>query len=132
MRRLFLLMKEIDDEITREEKKKKKQAEKRRDKRRKKRSLRESENSSNNGAGSEPLENRVGENEASDHDDRNGSELKSEMHHVEDTIDDLDDEEVKGQSPLLYPLGILSSDNCACSFSRGVLAAKIGPGKLKV
>ena len=110
-------MKEIDDEITREEKKKKKQAEKRRDKRRKKKSLRESENSSNNGTGSEPLENRIGENEASDHDDRNGSELKIEMHHVEDTIDDLDDEEVKGQFPVSNPLGILFQNNFICSFS---------------
>ena len=90
-------MKEIDDEITREEKKKKKQAEKRRDKRRKKKSLREMENNSNTASGNEPLENRVGENGVSDHEEGNGREMKMEMQHGEDTIDDLDDEEVKGQ-----------------------------------
>lgn len=93
------MLQEIDDEITREEKKKKKQAEKRRDKRRKKKSLREMENNSTVVAGSEPLENRVGENGVSDHDNGSGSEIKIEMHHGEDPIDDLDDEEVKGQFP---------------------------------
>ena len=94
----MFVLKEIDDEITREEKKKKKQAEKRRDKRRKKKSLREMENTSNIATGSEPLENRVGENDVSDHEDRNGSDVKIEMHpEEEDTIDDLDDEEVKGK-----------------------------------
>eukprot|EP00795_Rhopilema_esculentum_P016779 gene16779-8239_t len=92
------LVKEIDDEITREEKKKKKQAEKRRDKRRKKKSLREMESNTSTVASSEPLENRVGENGLNDQDDDvNGSEMKLEMNHGEDVIDDLDDEEVKAE-----------------------------------
>lgn len=55
------------------------------------------ENTANTVTGIEPLENRVGENGVSDHDNGNASEMKVELHHGEDTIDDLDDEEVKGQ-----------------------------------
>jgi len=91
------LVQEIDDEITREEKKKKKQAEKRRDKRRKKKSLRDTENTSNIVTGSEPLENRVGEHDTCDRDDRNVRDIKIEMQAEEDVIDDLDDEEVKAE-----------------------------------
>ena len=47
--------------------------------------------------GSEPLENRVGEHDACDHDDRNVRDIKIEMQAEEDVIDDLDDEEVKGE-----------------------------------
>ena len=47
-------------------------------------------------AGSEPLENRLDENDADSHETKTEVELKSDLNPGEDVIDDLDDEEVKG------------------------------------
>ena len=54
------------------------------------------ESNSNTATGNEPLENRIGENGVRDQEDENEAEMKIELNHGEDTIDDLDDEEVKG------------------------------------
>ena len=59
------------------------------------------ESNSNTTTGNEPLENRIGENGMRDQEDENETEVKIELNHGEDTIDDLDDEEVKGQSIFL-------------------------------